>query len=281
MAFRDHHGEPVGRVQLPKMREMRKERVTLVDEELTQLVTADQVDAELKMLSVCSRVLGGMRAGDLDQLVWEKLDPPNFTEVGVPRSKTKTPQRLGVPEEVRPIIKAWWEQHGSPTTGPVFPSRRGDRKGLAKVSGSSYARRLRKELRRAGLTRPELFTKTSSTLPVDFHSFRRSFVGALSSAGVNLQRSMKLSGHTSAQTHAGYIVGVQQIPRAIIPAISARKTPPVAPLGRAAAGHGDPENPNDSEEKEGESSARHTGFEPVAYGFGGRILHHEHGAFAG
>jgi len=210
---------PVDRVKLPKIREQRKERVILTDDEFSKFITCPDIDEEIRMLSLCSRVLGGARTGDLHRLDWALLDVPSFESVIIARNKTGTPQRLGVPEAIRPFVRKWWEGQGCPSAGPVFPSQRGDRKGKAKGTGSSYAKKLRRELRRAGITRPELFTETQHTRRVDFHSFRRAFVGALAGAGVPLQVSMKLSGHTNARTHTGYIVGVQEIPPAVVPVL--------------------------------------------------------------
>lgn len=211
--------DPTLKVKLPKIREVRKERAILSDEEFVQFVNCNEADEEIRVLTACSRILGGARTGDLHKLDWTLFDVPTFGTVIIARNKTGTPQRLGVPEAVRPLITRWWTRHGSPLAGPVFPCRCG-RTGEAKGRGTSYARRLRRELLRAGITRAELFTATEYTRPVDFHSCRRAFVSALGREGVPLQAAMKLSGHTNARTHAGYIVGVQEIPLGVVPDLS-------------------------------------------------------------
>jgi hypothetical protein len=68
--------------------------------------------------------------------------------VGAPRQKTKHPQALVIPEMLRPILHDWRERHGRPTTGLVFPARRGKRAGEKKIR-VSHARAFRRDLRRA------------------------------------------------------------------------------------------------------------------------------------
>ena len=71
----------------------------------------------------------------------------------IPRSKTAAPELLDLPEVVRPFMRAWWEQAGCPTSGPVFPVRQGARAGQRKARMNSYAERLRRDLFRAGVYR--------------------------------------------------------------------------------------------------------------------------------
>src|SRR4029077_15963719 len=51
-----------------------------------------------------------------------------------------------------------------------------------------------------------LYFETATSLPVDFHSFRRAFNTALAGAGVNMQRAMHLAGHSDAKTHGLYVM---------------------------------------------------------------------------
>ena len=155
-----------------------------------------------------------------------------------PRNKTATPQLLEIPEPLRPILQAWWERHEEPKEGLVFPSSRGKRAGESKRK-VSHARALKRDLRRAlgaatwspekgrwedkppsKYTRREreLFTETSYSKPIDFHSFRRSFNTALADAGVNIQVAMRLAGHTSTAAHMRYVMSrVRTMPAAALP----------------------------------------------------------------
>lgn len=145
---------PVLKAKLPKMREVKKERVVLTDEEIVQFVSFAKVDHELRVVSICARCEGGMRTGDINTWDWTMIARPSFATCVVPRSKTETPQEMAIPEPLRPVLRAWWEQHGSPASGPVFPARRGKNAGGFKAKrGISYAKRLRTALLRADVKR--------------------------------------------------------------------------------------------------------------------------------
>ena len=233
------HENPMERVSPPEIREVRKERVILSDEELGQLLDHADVDLELKVLCAVARTVGGMRTGDLNTWDWAMVDRLHFAQCVVPRAKTATPQVLEIPESLRGILAAWWERHDKPATGPVFPARRGDRAGQFKATrGISYAPRLRRALWTAGVVRMEpvvdeegnrhpspadpLYFETAATMPVDFHSFRRAYNTALATAGVNVQTAMGLAGHSDAATHTRYVMRAGRtlaLPEAAIPLI--------------------------------------------------------------
>src|SRR6266508_347646 len=197
---------PVRGLKLPSMREVRRERAVMTDFEIGRLLSRPDVDPEIKMLVLLSRTVGGMRSGDLNAWDWTSIDLLHFEQCVVPRAKTGKPQRLEIPESVRPFLAFWWHAQGSPTSGPVFPVRRGPRAGKDKKrSNMSYAKRLRRELLKAGVTRHELHSPTATTLPVDFHSTRRAYNTALARAGVNVQTAMVLAGHSDPKVHQRYI----------------------------------------------------------------------------
>ena len=96
------------------------------------------------------------------------------------------------------------------------------------------------------------------TLPVDFHSWRRAFSQALAEAGVNEQQAMGLTGHESEEAHRRYLRNAErlrELPLAALPPLQVS----------------DPRDPIASVIDESSFfSARHTGFEPVAFGSGDR-----------
>ena len=212
-------------------------------------------------MACTSRIFGGLRWGDIRALRWENFDTSNgaFAKGWAPRKKTARPQALEVPAVLRPILRDWWERHGRPTAGLVFPARRGKRAGEERKAGS-MARALRRDLMRAfGIVVPaantlvrsnnrpdarptwvearpmtarevELFEPTTFTKPVDFHSFRRAFKQALADSGVDVQASMALSGATDMAAHARYLLNtakLQRVPEAALPSFSivAAETP--------------------------------------------------------
>ncbi len=224
---------------MPKIREVKKQRAILTDPEIAAFLGSREVDAELKMLALLSRTIGGMRAGDLNSIQWEAFGA-EFATCRVPRRKTGTPQTLDVPAEVRPFIEAWHALFGKPTAGPVFPVRHGKRAGEGKTrANQSYAKRLRRDLKRAlGVSmkvdgkwkdKPtaeytqrerELFVETDTTRPVDFHSFRRGYATALARANVNAQTAQILAGHADAATHQRYVAATTTaLPVAALPPI--------------------------------------------------------------
>jgi integrase len=245
---------PVDRVAIPKMREVRKERVILTDEEIAKYLGCADVDLELRLVSLVARVEGGMRTGDLLQWDWSMINRVHFAGCFVPRSKTGRPQALEVPEVLRPFLRTRWEEAGRPESGPVFPVRRGPRAGEKKQSrGNSYARALRRDLLRAGVirhkcTRPALVeangelvpnklvmsgkaccpnmahdplhSETATTLRTDFHSFRRAFSSALAAGNVNTQRALRLAAHSDEKVHMRYVMDtpeMRRIPETAIP----------------------------------------------------------------
>jgi len=253
---------PVAAVRVPKMRSIRKERVILTDTEFAQFIGCAEVDLELRMLSLAARCEGGMRTGDLHRWDWSQIDCSAFAECIVPRAKTGAPQTLAIPAALAPFLRAWWQRAGEPRRGPVFPARTGKRAGQAKRPLTSYAKRLRRGLLQAGIVRrtprevpatksgtrtdlgrqasgtklaPDpsdpLYFETETTLPVDFHSFRRAFASALAEAGVNVQHAMHLTAHSDPRVHARYVMrttAMRSIPEAAIPRLPAGGFAPVA-----------------------------------------------------
>jgi integrase len=214
------------RTDVPDMNEdTTKARAVLTDEEIGALIAEPTVDAEIKVLVLLSRTVGGLRSGDLNGLDWTAFSPGFVTCTFVrrkTRKKKPAPQTLVVPEPVRPFLVVWWERQGSPVAGPVFPVRRGVRAGQAKKrSNMSYADRLRRELLKAGLDRHELHHETATTLPVDFHSTRRAYATALARVGLNEQKAMRLTGHSDPKVHQRYLDALAgELPANAVPSFS-------------------------------------------------------------
>ncbi len=218
------------------------------------------------MMALVARCEGGMRTGDLNRWDWTMIDRVHFAECFVPRTKsfvprtkTATPQALAVPEVLAPSLRAWWERGGKRETGPVFPVRIGKRAGEPKRPSNTYAKRLRRDLFRAGVWRARpievvatasgtrtdlgkqapgtqlapnprdpLYFETETTLPVDFHSFGRAFSTALAEAGVNVQHAMHLAAHSDPRVHARYVMrtaAMRTVPTAALPVLAMTQLP--------------------------------------------------------
>ena len=226
------------------------------DDELQAVAESDAVKSlEIKILALASRTEGGMRTGDLVTWTWEMIDTADFAACTVPREKTRhkrPPQRLAIPDVLRPWLRAWWEAQGTPASGPVFPRVKGRKRGEARASrGTSFAGPLRCALFAAGVrrhtcsgkapkdgrtpdgikpccaafARDELYNDTPNTRRANFHSLRRSFATSLAEAGVNVQQAMILTGHQDPSVHMRYAASTMaHVPAAALPAIR----PPVA-----------------------------------------------------
>jgi integrase len=261
---------PVARVRLPDVRHLRKERMILRDNEFESFIAFRAVDLELRMASLVARCEGGMRTREVLTWDWSQIDRAHFAECIIMRAKGKAPQRLAVPPPVASTLRAWWQRASKPESGPVFPSRRGDNVGGFKSPrGYSFAERLRGALfvaevwrmppvevaaaspgtrtdlgkRAAGMKvapnpRDPLYFETATTLPVDFHSFRRAFNTALAEAGVNMQKAMALAAHGDERTHMRYVMGttaMRTIPAEALPSLPDEL--PVESSHHSANGH--------------------------------------------
>jgi integrase len=247
---------PAKRVKVPEVEEVKKPRPQLTDVELAQLVAHPEVAPEIKLLVLLSRTIGGLRTGDLNRLDWTAFGP-DFATCTFIRRKTRrkkgkqVPETHVVPVAVRAWITAWWAKHGQPTSGPVFPVRKGKRAGEAKkASKQSYAKALRRALLTAGIVRHELHNETASNMPLDFHhSTRGGFADALDRSGVNEQTALLLTGHSDSRVHRRYLdqLRIRELPAAAVPLLDAAAVETVlarglpkleAPIADPGAGEG-------------------------------------------
>lgn len=225
---------PLDGAPMPKFKTvMKKETVVLEDAELVvYLGFVHPVERhraavfQRQVMSCVSRCFGGLRTNDLHVLTYQdafEVGDGEFRRGWAPRTKGNQPQRLTVPEVLRPVLRAWWEHQGKPIRGLLFPCLRGERQGAQRTK-SSHAHAFRKDLRRAfgieawdaesgrwrvvrDLTEREreIFVPGKYTEPVDFHSWRRAFAQALAEAAVPAQLGAALSGHNDLATHALYL----------------------------------------------------------------------------
>jgi hypothetical protein len=256
-------------------------RVVLTDEEVMRFRRRG-FEHELDMMALFARDLGGHRTSDLHAADYADFDTVEWTTCLVRRPKTDREGsrkgrrkgrrrasrayervRIAIPESVVGPLKVWWAKAGKPTTGPVFPLRRGPNVGKRKTGkGISYAQSLRDALWEEGIVRPlparteggkllvgyeaatgeerrlhcALQVDTDETRAVDFRSFRRAFVTGLQRAGVNEQTAMLASGHGDPKTHRRYLAAdVVTVPAGALPGGSAPSAvSPAAPASSSA-----------------------------------------------
>lgn len=255
---------PAAHARIPKAKVDRRERAVLTDGEFqvyltwTHPVECHRVAViERQAMSALARMFGGLRTGDIHALQWTHFDAVNngFTWGMALRRKTARPQRITVPEALRPILRDWWARSGKPTSGLVFPVLRDGKRSKVDTKGAkhavSHAHAMRRDLqaafiahRKANPTAPaeildtyapapdsprwlELFKETEFTRPVDFHSWRRKFVQALADMGMSAQQAQKLAGHSDLAAHERYLrtsAKTLDIPSEALPKLSIRES---------------------------------------------------------
>lgn len=139
----------------------------------------------------------GMRPGDLYSLTWGELNI-NFKRLNKVPEKTRhhpNPARINLelPDALLTIMRGWWEQHGKPANGLVFPSTITGREMDKKAHGKPWAR-----------------VKKLGGLPDDltFYALRHHFISTLVSEGVPLLVVARLVGHKGAsmiEQHYGHL----------------------------------------------------------------------------
>lgn len=154
----------------------------------------------------------GLRLGDASSLQWESVDLASATITLIP-SKTKRKARvLVVP--MHPELRSFLAKHmpNGGGRGPVFPSLE---KGA--IKGRNGLSRQFKAIMKKGKV-PEDVTPARKKAAEDvesgkhrhklpersFHSLRHTFTSWLANADVPAELRMKLTGHTTADVHAGY-----------------------------------------------------------------------------
>jgi hypothetical protein len=76
---------------------------------------------------------------------------------------------------------------------------------LADYGEKHRAKTLQEHLRRAGVTRPGLFTSTATTMAANFRSCRDSGITWLALTGLETTRIMRRAGHDDPKTTLGYV----------------------------------------------------------------------------
>jgi len=107
---------PISAVRVPNhLKADPKTRACPTDDELMQLWSSEEVDLELKMLTLLARSLGGMRSCDLHRLDWALIDRERFEQCTVVRKGLKR-HPLAIPSVLRPLLTRWWHEQGRPTS---------------------------------------------------------------------------------------------------------------------------------------------------------------------
>ena len=197
---------PVRGVKLPPMREVKRERAILTDDELATLLGHAAVDLEIKMLVLISRTVGGLRSGDLNAWTGRRSTSCTSPTCEVPPPRPGKPQSLEVPEPVRPFLRVWWEAQGRPSVGPGLSGEEGPEGRGGEEEEQHELRRPAPPGAHQGRDHPLRAAPRDRDEPhVDFHSTRRAFSTALARVGMNAQTAMALAGHSDPKVHQRYL----------------------------------------------------------------------------
>ncbi len=243
-------------------------RKVVSDEHVVLFLRRRGTTGELEMLVLVARWVGGQRTSDIHAGDWSHVDTVTWKTMRVRRPKTeakagtlpghkKGRRRASrsfeftehdIPSDVVGPLRAWWEAHGRPLSGPIFPARRGKNAGQRKVSrGISYAERWRDALWEERIASPlpgydsavgderrkycAYQSDTDETRKTDFHSIRSAYITGLARAGVNEQMAMIAAGHGGdSRTHRGYLkVDEIAVPASALPSLALPEAPPSTP----------------------------------------------------
>ena len=83
-----------------------RERVILTDAEFEAFMACPDVHAELHTMALVSRTLGGARTSDLHAWDWAHVDTVHWLDAHVPRPKTKSGDRMALPDVLVPVLRA-------------------------------------------------------------------------------------------------------------------------------------------------------------------------------
>jgi hypothetical protein len=304
---------PVLATKLPEFRKtVKKIRAVLEDAELFVYLDYKHPRAfhqiavfQRQVMSCVARCLGGQRTNDLHESRWEQfvIADGAFPSALVLRTKGKQLDRMAVAPMLRPFLRAWWIEQGRPLEGLMFPTLRGKRLGQVKRK-VSQAHALRQDLQRAfGLERwdetggkrksgafvtaremtareRELFVESRTSLPVDFHSWRRAFVQAVDGVELDAKVKRQFSGHETEAVRQIYVQSTKRrewvVPAEALPSRAATLAGDVMveggilgqlpALNQEAGVFVEP----DSSDVTATYIARPKGFEPLTSGSGGR-----------
>ncbi len=188
---------PLPRGWLPKVGPQKRFPVLYPEEDRTLLACEEVPLAYRVLYGFLHRE--GMRRGEAAALQWSDLDLDNET-VSLDENKTDHPRWWRLSEGVAETLEAWKafrtrELGGEPNPeDPVFTDEHG-----RPLSPDHMAETVRAHLKKAGLTRADLYSTGPLKGAFGLHCFRRSFVTISLANGRNEDFVRQRTGHKSTQ----------------------------------------------------------------------------------
>ena len=145
---------PVARVKLLEMRETRKERCILTNDEFSHFIACPDDDLELRMMALVARCEGGMRTGDLHKWDWSMIDRVRFHGDLHPEGEDADSAAARDPRGARTVPPRLAPSAPASRRAVPFSSVRLGKRARGKRSArTGHAKRLRLALQRAGVFR--------------------------------------------------------------------------------------------------------------------------------
>ncbi len=172
------------------------------------------------------------RAGELTALSWDAIDLEHGTinvtesiERGGKRKSTKTGEarRFAIEPALMPLLRAMHDESGGHGAVLAMPA-----------DGEHLARDLRLDLKAAGVTRPELFTRNATHVPLSFHDLRATGITWMAVRGDAPLQIRHRAGHSDFATTEGYIREAEAVQRGfgqVFPPLPPELLAPVAREG--------------------------------------------------
>jgi integrase len=248
---------PLPRGWVPRVKD-RKQRHHLYPDELARVYAAGAVDLDARVL-YAFLATEGTRISEATSRNVAHADLERGA-IRVDSNKTDMPRTWRLRPDVVVMLRGYIElrrRRGEVITpsSPLFVNPRGRRRSVTRPEDRVrwtlrvMARRMREDLGRAGIDRPELFETTDTNDDVDVHGLRRTFVTLFLAAGAPDEYIRLRTGHTSNEIER-YRIGARSaaeldldVPPAVdvgIPEVAAvahelgLRRPPLPPGGRTA-----------------------------------------------
>lgn len=205
--FRARKDDPTHDVAAPDLSD-EKAKVYLYPSEAEQLLACDEIPVERRQLYALA-AYSGLRASEMSPLRWADIDlvadvidvvkAEDRSKRTIRSTKNHETRRVPLDPALRPILEAMRDGNGLVVDVPI----------------SKLAESFRKDLRRAGLTRPALFTSSLTQKPMTFHDLRATAITWWALQGLPLHAIMRRAGHRSTDTTMRYVREAETLGRAI------------------------------------------------------------------
>jgi integrase len=253
-----------------------KAKAYLWPSEFAALVSCERVPLRWRRLFALA-VYTYARAGELAALEWGDVDLEHAT-IHIHRStdrtrehakatKTDTARRVPIEPAVLPLLNALHREargRGRVKRGAVF-----------RMPSTSRSWKLRAFLKRAGITRADLFVSDATRKAITFHDLRATGITWCAVRGDDALRIMQRAGHADFATTRIYLREAENLATGfgeVFPPLPAellrRPTTRAGGVSASVSAFGVNKLPAPPENKP--FPARHRGFEPLTYGSGGR-----------